>query len=122
MLILTLAAIEKMHSPEIFFTITNSINFPDLIPEALFSIVISMEFTLILLLIMKPTVGLLLSSVMFSISTLVIFWLYISGFTELCGMFGDFMLREIGPSRIVQNIGLILLLVSSWFIRRELEL
>ena len=122
MLILVLAIIGKLNNPDIFFTITNSINLPNVMPEALFSIVISLEFTLILLLLKKPTAGLLLSGVTLTISTFFIFWLYMTGFTEMCGIFGDFMLREIGPSKIVQNVGLILLLFSSWSIRKSLEL
>lgn len=122
MLILSLAVIGKIHSPEIFFTITNSIDMPNLLPEALFSVIISLEFTLILLLIFKPTSGLFLSFLALVFSTISIFWLYVTGFTEMCGIFGDFMLREIGPSKIMQNIGLILLLFSSWSIRKSLEI
>ncbi len=118
-LILILAVIGKINSPDIFFTITNSINLPSLIPEVLFSIIISLEFTLILLLIKKPTFGLFLSGLTFTISTFFIIWLYLTGFTEMCGIFGDFMLKEIGPSKILQNIGLILLLFSSWSIRKS---
>lgn len=121
MLILIMAVIGKINSPDIFFTITNSINLPNFMPEALFSIVISLEFTLILLLIINPTFGLFLSGVTLTISTIFIFWLYLTGFTEMCGIFGDFMLKEIGPSKILQNIGLILLLFSSWSIRKSLE-
>ena len=119
--VFTLGFVGKLVNPEIFFTLFYSLNLPKLVPELIFALFVSSEFVLTLLLIKKPQKGVFASIIFLSVLTIGVFYLYMIGFSDPCGFFGGIVMDEIGPSKIFQNFGLILLLFSSFYLRKKID-
>jgi hypothetical protein len=117
--ILFFSVVGKITSPEIFFTMARTIGISGMLSELFFSLTISLELWVFLLLIFQPMRGISASIGIMIVFTGFIVWLYSIGFNENCGCFGEFMVAEIGPAKILQNTGLIFLLMGSWFIQRN---
>jgi hypothetical protein len=117
-IIFVLAIVGKITSPGAFFTMINALNPPLFATETLYSLLITTEIVLIGLLIFKPDTGIIWSAVLLLFFTIGIGVLHAVGIRELCGCFGDFLVNEIGPAKILQNTGLALLLFSSWKARK----
>lgn len=117
-IIFVLAIIGKINSPGAFFTMINALNPPLFTTETLYSLLIATEITMIGLLIFKPDTGIIWSAVLLLFFTIGIGVLHAVGIRDLCGCFGNFLVDEIGPAKILQNTGLALLLFSSWKARK----
>jgi len=117
-IIFVLAIVGKITSPGAFFTMINALNPPAFTTEIIFSLLISTEISMIGLLIFKPDTGIICSAVLLIFFTIAIGVLHAVGIRDLCGCFGDFLVDEIGPAKILQNTGLALLLFSSWKARK----
>ncbi len=119
--IFTFALIGKILNPTTFFTLTYSLDIPKFFPELFFSFLLTAEFFMVVLLVVSPRKGILGSSLLLFIVTIMVAWLHINGFNEPCGFFGDLIMDEIGPAKILQNTGLILLLISSLYLRKNID-
>lgn len=121
-IIFTFAIIGKTLNPTTFFTLTYSLDFPDFFPELIFSFLLTAELFMVVLLLVSPMKGIIESTLFLVIVTIMVFWLYVNGFNEPCGFFGDLVMDEIGPAKMLQNTGLILLLLSSWYFRKSKDI
>lgn len=117
-LLFSLAVFGKFANPSSFYIMVNALNPPVYTAEFLLSLLIATETTMIILLILKPETGKILSAILLLFFTVVIVILHAIGIRELCGCFGDVVSNNIGPAKILQNIGLALLLFSSWKIQK----
>lgn len=89
------------------------------IGRLILAVVLSLEFTLIILLIWKPDLGIMGSVILLGVFSGIVLTLYIMGVQKNCGCFGRLVRDQIGPVKIGQNLGLMLLLIASWFLRKE---
>lgn len=116
-ILFSVAVLGKFTNPSSFYIMVNALNPPVYTAEFLLSLLIVTETTMIMLLIFKPETGKILSVILLLFFTAVIGVLHAIGIRELCGCFGDSISNDIGPAKIPQNIGLALLLFSSWKVR-----
>jgi hypothetical protein len=118
-LLFSVAVLGKFTNPSSFYIMVNALSPPIYTAEFLLSLLIVTETTMIMLLIFKPETGKILSAILLIIFTAVIVVLHTIGIRELCGCFGDSITSDIGPVKILQNIGLALLLLGSHTISGE---
>ena len=117
-LLFTAAVLGKVTNPGSFYIMVNALDPPVYATEFLLSILIVTEISMIWLLAFKPHTGIIWSAVLLLFFTIGIGILHAVGIRDLCGCFGDFLVNEIGPAKIMQNIGLAMLLFSSWKARK----
>lgn len=111
--------VEKLIRPTSFYTIVSSLNLHINAPEVFLSLIISIEMVMVYLLIYDPKKGTLLSALVLIFFTVLIGVLHSIGIKELCSDV-DVLMKYLGPATILQNIGLSLLLFSSWMYSKEL--
>ena len=120
MLVLFLVAIYgKMTSPGSLYIMVNALNPPVYTPEVVLTLLIGTESLMVWLLVFRPDTGILYSALLMLVFTVAIVILNAIGIRELCGCFGDAITDDIGIAKILQNLGLALLLFSSWRIRKS---
>ncbi|MEO1023041.1 MAG: MauE/DoxX family redox-associated membrane protein [Bacteroidota bacterium] len=113
------SSINKLINPGAFFVITNALRLPGYIPEILLSSLIVFECIMVGLLIAKPELGLLASAAILTLFAVIIGILQMMGIHELTGCFAYLIESEVGYIKILQNIGIALLLLASWAYRNE---
>jgi len=120
MLVLFLVAIYgKLTSPGSLYIMVNALNPPVYTPEVVLTLLIVTESIMVWLLAFKPNIGLLFSAILLLLFSAIIVVLNAIGIRELCGCFGDAITDDIGIAKILQNLGLALLLISSWRLRKS---
>lgn len=117
-LIFGLAIYGKLLGAEAFFQITDALSLSPELGKILLALVLSMESTAIVFLLWQPREGILLSIAELSIFTIVIFLLYLKGVQNSCACFGNLVESKIGPLKMIQNVGLIILLAVCLQLRK----
>jgi len=98
---------------------TNALDLPIYIPEMLLATLITIESFMLFLLIKYPNTGIIWSALLMIFFAIFIGILQAIGIHEICGCFGNLISGEVGIAKILQNLGLAFLLISSWYMRKE---
>lgn len=117
-LMFTYSIVEKLIKPTSFYTIVTSLNLHINAPEVILSVIITIELVMVFLLFFEPNKGALLSAWVLILFTVLIGVLHGIGIRELCSD-EDVLIKYLGPATILKNIGISLLLFSSWMYRKE---
>jgi hypothetical protein len=118
-LFFSFSVIEKIFWPSTFYIITRSLNLYIIAPELILSTIVMIEIILIILLFVRPDIGLLSSSIFFGCHILLIAILNSIGIRELCSN-QELVSNELGLPQILLNTGAsILLLISYWLFKEK---
>ncbi|MEP1118887.1 MAG: MauE/DoxX family redox-associated membrane protein [Balneola sp.] len=118
MLLLIYSIFEKLLTPSTFYLIVKSLDIHVYAPEFILAFFITIELSLLTLLFFKPNKGILYSAYFFILYTALIGILHLIGIRELCGN-KEVISTVLGLSQILQNIGIVILLLSSWYIKNK---
>lgn len=116
--VLAISFFSKIMNPAYIFRFLYAFDLPIYFPEMFFSIFLVIEILLICILLFETNTGLIVSVFGFFTMSILIGVLSMVGMRESCTYELNFLTDNLGFAKMIQNIGLALLLFSSWKLKK----
>lgn len=114
-----IALVGKLVNPGPFLTAIEALSFSSKVGFIILSLTLGLEAVGILLLLWEPQFGILFSGILLILFTISLIIFYLEGTVQDCGCMGGVLAESSEIPRIFFNTGLILLLSSSYWYRKQ---